>query len=96
MANKRNKKYLFICHRNEEEITIETKESVDTEITMAEGSNEDLGFQVIGRINTEGLTVDFDARRIEWYDPSYAANKQLTDDAVVKIIQKFVNGTINA
>jgi hypothetical protein len=95
MANK-HKKYLFVCHRNEEEITIETKESVDTEITLAEGSNEDIDFKVIGRICTDGLTLDFTPDRIEWYDKQYATSKPLVDDAVVKIIQKFVNGTIHA
>lgn len=85
------KHYLFICHRNEEEITIETKKAVNTEIEMTETSNKELEFKVIGRINLEGLTVDFPSDRIEWYDESYKTSKALVDDAVIKIIQKLVN-----
>jgi hypothetical protein len=91
MAN-RNKRYLFICHRNEEEITIESKVSVDNEITTTENSNEDLNFKVIGRICTDSLTLDFTSDRIEWYNDGFSTNKALVDDTVVKIIQQLVNG----
>lgn len=90
------KKYLFICLRDDEEITVETKESVNTEISISESNDEELSFKTIGRICVTGLTMDFTPDRIEWYDKEYAGNKFLVDDAVVKIIQKFVNGTINA
>lgn len=87
-----NKKYLFICHRNEEEITIETKDSVNTEITMTENADEELDFKVIGRICTNGITLDFTPDKIEWYSDEYVGNKPLVDDAIVKIIQQLVNG----
>lgn len=87
----RNKTYLFICQRDEGEITIETKQSVDLELSMSEAENEDIDFKVVGRICTDNLTLDFPSSRIEWYEPTLAENEALVGDAVIKIIQKLSN-----
>ena len=79
-------RFLFFCQNEEGAVVVLTKEDVDAHIKETENSDEELDFEVIGKIADCFLTMDINPQQIEFYKPD-SVNKQLIDRAVLAVVQ---------
>lgn len=83
-------RFLFFCQNEEGTVVILTKEDVDAHIKETENSNEELDFEVIGKIADHFMTMDVNVQQIEFYKPD-SINKQLIDRAILAVVQYLAN-----